>query len=60
MDQTTTQILDCFLPVRHPPALRRGGGGGGLAGGPAEAAGLPCETDDSHNLRCPLPATPGL
>lgn len=60
MDQTTTQILDCFLSLSAIP--RPSGGEAAVAAwlaGRLEAAGLPCETDDSHNLRCPLPATPG-
>ena len=60
MEQITTQILDCFLSLSSIP---RPSGGEGAAvawlAGRLKAAGLGCETDDSHNLRCLLPATPG-
>lgn len=60
MDQITTQILDCFLALSAIP--RPSGGEGPVVSflaGRLAAAGFVCETDESHNLRCLLPATPG-
>ena len=60
MDQITTQILDCFLALSAIP--RPSGGEATVTAylaGRLEATGLSCETDDSYNLRCLLPATPG-
>lgn len=60
MEQTTKQILAYFDALSAVP--RPSGGEGAAAeflAGQLGQAGLRCEIDDSYNLRCLLPASPG-